>query len=155
MSVTIDRESLLAEVDGSLTLARVEAELASHAITLDIEGARGANETIASWLARGAQGARDTWLDPADHLVAGLELRLHDGTRVSIRPAPRRAVGPDLMALVVGMGERYAKVERAWLRIHRVGVRRPDVGRLAIDLDPPLQPGETRLLETLATCLER
>jgi alkyldihydroxyacetonephosphate synthase len=154
MSVTIDRKSLLAEVDAGLTLREVETQLASSELTLDVEGAQTSNETIASWLARGAKGARDAWLDPADHLVAGLEMRLHDGTLVAIRPAPRRAVGPDLVTLVVGMEERYARVERVWLRVHRVGVKRPNVGKLAVDLDPPLESGEKRLLEAIARSLE-
>jgi alkyldihydroxyacetonephosphate synthase len=153
VSITIDRDSLLVEVDGALTLGRVEAHLISSGLTLDVQGAKDSNETIASWLARGARGAREVWLDPADHLVAGLEMRLHDGTHVAIRPAPRRAVGPDLVALVLGMEERYAKIERVWLRVHRVGVKRPDLGKLAVDLDPPLGAGETRLLEAISESL--
>ena len=153
MSILLDRESLLVEVEGGETLGHLEAYLASSELTLDVEGATSPNDTVASWLARGARGARDAWLDPADHLLAGLEMRLHDGTHVAIRPAPRRAVGPDLVSLVVGMQERYATVERAWLRVQRVGVKRPDHGRLGVDLDPPLEAGETRLLGAIAKSL--
>jgi len=151
VSLVLDERSLLAEVDGSMTLAEVESALASSAMTLDVSGAESARETVAGWLASGARGARDAWLDPADHLVAGLDFRLHDGRGVVVRPAPRRSVGPDLIALVVGMGERFGKVERAWLRVHRVGVRRPNVGRLDVDKDPLLLPEEARLLEAIAT----
>ena len=35
--------------------------------------------TVADWLARGAPGAPTAFLDPADHLVAGLTARLADG----------------------------------------------------------------------------
>jgi alkyldihydroxyacetonephosphate synthase len=153
MKVTVDRKSLLAQVDGKMTLAEVEASLALSGLTLDVAGAKGNGRTIASWLAAGAEGARQAWLDPADHLVAGCEVVLKDGTRFEIRPAPRRAVGPDLVALVVGMSERFGAIERAWLRVHPVGVRRPDHGGLALDPDPPVSEGEAGLLDAIDSCL--
>jgi alkyldihydroxyacetonephosphate synthase len=150
VTLVLDAKSLLAQVDGAMTLAAVERELAKWAMTLDVEGAERSEETVALWLAGGARGARDAWLDPADHLVAGLELRLMDGRTVVVRPAPRRAVGPDLMALFVGMGERFGRVERAWLRVHPKGVKRPSVGRLAVEADPAVSEEEARLLEAMA-----
>jgi alkyldihydroxyacetonephosphate synthase len=150
MTLRLDRKSLLAQADGAMTLAEVEASLKDSGLTLGVLGATDSAQSVAAWLAAGAAGARETWLDPADHLVAGLVARLHDGRSIEIRPAPRRAVGPDLIALVVGMGERYAKVESAWLRVHPKGVKRPDLGRLAIDLNPPLDALESRLLEAIA-----
>jgi alkyldihydroxyacetonephosphate synthase len=151
MTFGLDEKSLLARVDGGATLAEVESHLATSGMTLDVEGASDSRETIAAWLASGARGARDAWLDPADHLVAGLDVKLSDGRSLVVRPAPRRAVGPDLIALIVGMGERYGKVESAWLRVHPKGVKRPDVGRLMVDPDPPLSPEEAGLLATLAS----
>jgi alkyldihydroxyacetonephosphate synthase len=150
MTLVVDAESLLACASGSMTLADVECELASSRLTLDVEGAKASRETVAGWLASGAPGAREAWLDPADHLVAGIDLRLHDGRAVTIRPAPRRAVGPDLLALVMGAAERFVRVERAWLRIHPVGVRRPNLGALAVDPDPPVSAEEARLLDAIA-----
>jgi alkyldihydroxyacetonephosphate synthase len=154
MTLALDEKSLLARVDGGATLAEIESALATSGMTLDVEGATDSRETIAAWLASGAHGARDAWLDPADHLVAGLEVKLHDGRSLVVRPAPRRAVGPDLIALIVGMGERYGKVASAWLRVHPKGAKRPDVGRLLVDLDPPLSPEEAGLLATIASELE-
>ena len=151
MSLWFDEKSLLVRVDGSMTLAEVEGVLARSGMTLDVEGAEGSRETVATWLASGARGARDPWLDPADHLVAGLDLLLHDGLEIVVRPAPRRAVGPDLIALVVGMGERFGKVERAWLRVHPARITRPSVGKLSVERDPLLLPDEARLLEAIAT----
>jgi len=155
MTLLLDRKSLLVRVDGGTTLAAVEAELESSGLTLDVRGAKASEETVAAWLAGGARGARSAWLDPADHLLAGMDVRLHDGRAIEVRPAPRRAVGPDLVALIVGMGERYAKVERAWLRVHASGVSRPDLGELAVDLDPPLDPAEARLMDAIALAVSR
>ncbi len=155
MRLVLDETSLLAQVDGTMTLADVEAAISISGLTLDVEGAASSEENVAAWLASGARGARDAWLDPADHLVAGLDVRLNDGRSLSIRPAPRRAVGPDLIALVVGMQERFGKVERAWLRVHRKGVKRPDVGALHVELDPALAEDEARLLGAIALELGR
>jgi alkyldihydroxyacetonephosphate synthase len=154
VTLVLDEKSLLARVDGGATLAEVESALATSQMTLDVEGATESRETVAAWLASGARGARDAWLDPADHLVAGLEVKLHDGRSLVVRPAPRRAVGPDLIALIVGMRERYGKVESAWLRVHPTGVKRPNVGSLLVDLDPPLSPEEAGLLAAIASELE-
>jgi alkyldihydroxyacetonephosphate synthase len=153
MSLWLDEKSLLARIDGSMTLAEVEGALAPSGMTLDVPGAETSPETVAAWLAGGARGARDAWLDPADHLVAGLDLRLHDGRRIVVRPAPRRAVGPDLIALVVGMGERFGKVEQAWVRVHPVGVKRPSVGPVAVELDPAVSEEEARLLDAMTAQL--
>jgi alkyldihydroxyacetonephosphate synthase len=159
MKLTVDQKSLLVNVDGRTTLGELEASLAPLGLTLDvaldIAGAKAAEESVASWLAAGARGAREAWLDPADHLVAGCEVRLHDGSRLEVRPAPRRAVGPDLIALVVGMNERFAKVERACLRVHPVGVKRPNLGSLAVEPNPEVSPEEARLLDAMASRLAR
>jgi alkyldihydroxyacetonephosphate synthase len=152
--IELDATSLLAKAPGGMTLAAVEGELLGSGLTLDVHGAKESSETVADWLAAGARGARSAWLDPADHQVAGVDMTLHDGRTVHVRPAPRRAVGPDLIALVVGMGERFAKVDHAWLRVHPIGAVRPNHGELKVDLDPPVGQGEARLLHAIAARLE-
>jgi alkyldihydroxyacetonephosphate synthase len=154
VSLFLDKTSLLARVDGTMTLREVEETLATSGFTLDVAGAAASTERVADWLASGARGARDAWLDPADHLVAGLDARLLDGRPLVVRPAPRRSVGPDLIAMVVGMGGRFATVERAWLRIHPVNVARANVGALVADRNPKVTAEETRLLDLTRTALE-
>lgn len=154
MSLFLDRTSLLARVDGAMTLGEVEATLAPSGFTIDVEGATGSSERVADWLAAGARGARDTWLDPADHLVAGLDARLHDGRALVVLPTPRRSVGPDLIAMVVGMEGRFATLERAWLRVHPVDVARPNVGTLVGDRNPELTTEEAKLLDLTRAALE-
>jgi alkyldihydroxyacetonephosphate synthase len=145
---TLDRASLLVEVDAGTTLGTCEAALRAEGLTLGLEAADEAL-AVGPWLARGAPGARDPWTDPADHLVAGLTATLHDGRTLSVRPAPRRAVGPDLIALVVGMEERYARVERAWLRVHLVNAARAHAHALVGERNPPLTEGERVVLEAI------
>jgi alkyldihydroxyacetonephosphate synthase len=66
-----------------------------------------------------------------------------------IRPAPRRAVGPDLTALFVGAHDRFGRIDRAWMRVHLRGVPRPSTP-FDCDRDPPVSAGETALLDSIA-----
>jgi alkyldihydroxyacetonephosphate synthase len=149
----VDHESLLACVEGSLELAAIERLLASERVTLGLDEAPAPGVTLAEWLSHGAPGARDRWLDPVDQLLAGLDATLVDGTPLRIRPAPRRAVGPDLTALFVGARGRFGRIERAWMRVHASGVARPTAPPLRLDRDPPVSDGEQKLLDAIARSL--
>jgi alkyldihydroxyacetonephosphate synthase len=149
MSVVVDRTSLVAEVTASLTLAAVEVALANEGLTLALAADAPMDLSVSAWLARGAPGARDPFRDPADHLVAGLDARLVDGNELRVRPGPRRAAGPDLVALFVGTAGRFGEIVRAHLRVHPVGVRRPEAAAFARTPEPPLNEGERALLDAV------
>jgi alkyldihydroxyacetonephosphate synthase len=147
-STSIDHQSLLVCVNGSVDLASLEHLLNSADLTLSAQ-VPSPSVPVSLWLARGAPGSRDRWLDPVDHLVAGLDATLRGGRQISIRPAPRRAVGPDLIALFVGSGERFGRIDRAWLRVHPRGASLPTSSPFDHDRDPPLGPQEGALLDGL------
>ena len=146
--ITVDRTSLLVEVEASVRLGECEDTLRAGGLTLGVDPVD-RDATVGEWLARGADGAPDSWSDPADHLVAGIQATMKDGRRLSIRPAPRRAVGPDLIALLVGMRGRFATIERAWLRVHSAAGDRARVHPLAYDRDPAVGEDESRLLDAI------
>lgn len=149
MSFELDRVSLLVRVPGAAILEAIEQMLAGEGLTLGIADATGV--PVAEWLATGAPGAPSGFADPADHLVAGLTATLADGSSIlEVRPSPRRAVGPDLIALCVGARERFASIDHVWLRVHRRGVRRVALPIDHLDLDPPLSNEETILLDAIA-----
>jgi alkyldihydroxyacetonephosphate synthase len=149
-AVRVDRASLLAELEGATTLLQCEAALEVQGLTLGLGPDADRALDVATWLARGAPGARDPWSDPADHLVAGLEARLLDGRPLVVRPCPRRAVGPDLVALVVGMNERFATVTRAWLRVYPRDADPVRPHRLDHERNPPITDAETALIDAIA-----
>lgn len=161
MSFEIDRASLLVRVPGAATLASIERAVADAGLTLALDAdvlARCGGDTIGAWLARGAPGAPSAFADPADHLVAGLTATLGDGASVlEIRPSPRRAVGPDLLALCIGAQDRFASIDRVWLRVHQPDARRPALPKTLerLDLDPPLSDEENDLLDAIARELAR
>jgi alkyldihydroxyacetonephosphate synthase len=156
-SLDVDATSLLACADGRLDLATLERRLAAQGLTLDagVDGTStaAASPTVAEWLARGCPGTRDRWMDPVDQVVAGLDATLADGRPLRIRPAPRRAVGPDLTALFLGAAGRFGRVDRAWLRVHPLGVPRPTSHPFQVDRDPPVSPGEASLLDATEAAL--
>lgn len=147
--VSVDRASLLAAIAGNITLGSAEQRLRDHGLTLDLDGAD-ASTTLAAWLAAGARGARDRWLDPADQLLAGFDATLRDGRPLSVRPTPRRAVGPDLSALFLGTHDRFGRIDRAWMRVHPAGVARPTSPAFSCERDPPVSAGEHSLLDAIS-----
>lgn len=152
MSIEIDVTSLLVGVHGETTLAAIEAVISAEGLTL---GVPASDTTVAQWLAAGAPGAKSTFADPADHLVAGLTAKLTNGRRLEVRPAPRRAVGPDLVALLFGAGERFGSIEHVWLRVHRKDAPRVEVPVTVADLEAPVSKEEASLLEAIGRELSR
>jgi alkyldihydroxyacetonephosphate synthase len=140
---------------GDATLAEVERALARAGLTLGLgPDAPPPDTTVDAWIAAGARGAPDPWLDPVDHLVAGFTARLASGAALEVRPAPRRAVGPDLFALFLGMEGRVGAITSAWLRAHAARAPRdataPRPMPTAIPRDPPLGEREAAWIDEVA-----
>jgi len=116
----IDRSSQLVHASGEATLAEVERALGREGLSLALgEGTPPLESTtVDAWIAGGAHGAPDPWRDPVDHLLAGFSARLASGAELEVRPAPRRAVGPDLFALFLGMEGKVGTIRSAYLRGH-------------------------------------
>jgi len=152
----LDLESLLVEVDARTTLGDIEVAISSDGLTLGVANLASQREkTVATWLGEGAPGASDPWLDPADHLVAGLDATLPDGSELSIRPAPRRSTGPDLVALALGTHNRVIVISRAWLRVHHRDIPRPTTDPFHMERNPPVSADEAALLEAIRRELVR
>jgi len=147
VSFVIDRSSLLVDVPGTMTLAAIEQTIGVEELTLGL--AAMPDTTVADWLAAGAPGAPPALVDPADHLLAGLTATLKDGRILEVLPGPRRAVGPDLVALFVGANDRFGRIERAWLRVHLRTAAPVRMSLPAYPLDPPLNDGESALLSRI------
>ncbi|MBW2456463.1 MAG: FAD-binding oxidoreductase [Deltaproteobacteria bacterium] len=128
----LDQASLLVHVAGEATLAEVEQVLEPQGLTLGCgeDGPDRATTTVNDWLAAGAPGAPDPWLDPVDHLVAGFSVAMPHGLALQIRPSPRRAAGPDLFSLFFGTGGRAGRFHTAHLRAR---------GKTAAPLETPIE----------------
>lgn len=142
----LDAQSLLAEVDAQLSIGAVEALLSRRGLTLGLSGGIDWSSSLAVWVARGAPGAKDPWADPVGSLVAGFEASA-GGVEVNVRSAPRRATGPDLLALFAGAQERVGVVERVTLAVTECRARVPRAQPFNWDRDPPLSSTEARAFD--------
>lgn len=151
--MTLDEISLLLETDGAELLAAVEDFATAKGLTLGFDvDAELAAMTVANWIAKGSPGARSPFADPADHVLAGLVGTLGPRT-IDIRPGPRRAVGPDLVALFAGTGDRLGRVTKAWLRVHRRDAARPQMDLPRLDLDPSVTESESHLVDAIRAAM--
>jgi alkyldihydroxyacetonephosphate synthase len=153
MSMNLDDVSLLLEADGFESMADVEDYLTAKGLTLGFDvNAEVAAMSVANWIARGSPGAKSHFADPADHVLAGLVGTLGKRT-IDIRPGPRRAVGPDLVALFAGTGDRLGRVTTAWIRVHRREAEKPLMELPRVDLDPPITESESRLVDMIRAAM--
>lgn len=151
-AITVDVTSQLVDAPAESTLGAVEDALAGEGLTLALGGALPRDETVASFVEAGAPGAPSPFSDPADHLLAGLVAVGLRGDRLVVKPAPRRSVGPDLVALVHGQGGRFFRLESVWLRAWPIPGVRPSIEH-AVRPDPPLGDDERRLLDRVDEAL--
>ncbi len=148
----VDHDSGLAELDARLSLDEVwnlswktglELPLAPH-----VDGTL----SLAEWLAQGMPGAPSPWTDPVGRLLVGFEGRLRNGDTCFARPVPRRAEGPDMAGLFVGMLGHFGTIERATLELTRRGVRAA-VSSARTPPERPLEAAERAALDELARAL--
>ena len=112
--ICYDDTSLLVHVGAGCTLTSLANSLEKRGWSLRLPTAVHA-QSVGEWLARGAIGSRASQDDPVEQLVAGLTFVTASGEVVTIRPAPRRAVGPDLATAVIGARARLGVITAAWL----------------------------------------
>jgi alkyldihydroxyacetonephosphate synthase len=148
----IDRESLLVRVAADVSVAVLEDALRAEGLTLGLD-APPPSTGVGEWIARGAPAAPSPYADPASHLVAGfVATSARSGEILRVKPSPRRSVGPDLFALVFGLGGRFFALSEAHLVVRRIAadpVREPH----HVGGDPPLSEGEERLLAAIVGVL--
>ncbi|MCS6799259.1 MAG: FAD-binding protein [Myxococcota bacterium] len=112
--LAFDDVSRIVHVGAGASLVRLESDVRDRGLTLGVE-MPAADVCVAEWLALGAPGHRLVADDPVDQLVAGLDVVLPDGRAAFLRPAPRRATGPDLVAAFVGARGRLGVIVAAHL----------------------------------------
>jgi alkyldihydroxyacetonephosphate synthase len=125
-AVSVEPTSHVVRAEGGATLARVEEAVARKSLTLGLDARVDRATNVCAWIGRGAPGARNRDDDPVDQVLCGLDVVLADGTAMAIRPAPRRAVGPDLIAAIVGARGRLGVVTAAHLVVRPVAMGAPE-----------------------------
>lgn len=109
----IDESSRLIHVGAGALLTEVEALLRARAMSLALPYT--AKLPLHRALLAKLPGGVSPDDDPVRQLVVGVEAILADGRALSIRPAPRRAVGPDLTISLLKSGGELAFPLSFWL----------------------------------------
>ncbi len=148
----LDRVSGLATVDARLSLDEIANLAFKSGLALPLAGPVDGALSLAEWLASGMPGAPSPWVDPVARVLAGFEARLHSGVSCTQRAAPRRAEGPDLAGLFVGMRGRFGHIERATLALARRGVV-PNVDVGVLPAERPATMSERAALDELGRVL--
>jgi alkyldihydroxyacetonephosphate synthase len=146
--LAMDDISMLVDAPGESTLGSIEDLVRARGFTLRLDEGFDRTMSVASFIGAGCPGVVDPFFDPPDHAVAGFSATLRSGDILRIAPSPRRAVGPDLYALMHGTGERVGAMGRAHLRIHRTGLAARPLAH-TIESNPPMDARERTLSDKL------
>lgn len=149
----LDARSGLAEVDARLSLGAVESLLERTGLTLALTPDAPWTASVNKWVGLGFPGAKDSWLDPVAARVAGFEASA-SGVQARVRPAPRRATGPDLLALFAGTRGRIGDVERISLAVEARGAVAPRSSPFRWPRDSAVSPREARAFELVRRRLQ-
>ena len=126
--LSVDEISGIAHVEVGVTIGQLEHALARAGLVLRHEPPLDDNETVGQCLAELSDS------------ICGLETLLPDGRVVRLRPGPRRAVGPDLVALATLDAPRLLVTVAVYLRASRRGDE-PWVGWFAAEAAVPALAG--------------
>ncbi len=144
----LDERSRLAEVDATLTLGAVEGLLSRAGLTLGLASGVDVAQSIAGWVGAGYPGAEDAWADPVAARVTGFEATA-SGVHVRVHAAPRRATGPDLLALFAGTKGEVGGMTRVTLAAQPFGAARARAEPFHWSRDPAPSNGERQAFELL------
>ena len=116
--VAVDVPSGIVEVLAGTFGPDLEAELATHGLSVGHFPQSFDIATVGGWVACRGAGQYSTRYGKIDEMVAGLEVVLADGAVIRTGVAPAAATGPDLGRLFLGAEGTLGIVTRAWLRAH-------------------------------------
>lgn len=153
----LDALSACCSLPGGLRLSEAEAWLRERGHTLGLAAANWNEDqklSVDQWIGLGMPGSPDRYADPSGARLSGFTASLTSGVRIALRPAPRRAVGPDLSALFTGTGGAFGRVESATLAAPRIGAGQAVALPWSGERNPPLDPSESAALERARAELE-
>lgn len=142
---SLDRTSQIADFDARVTLDEASNLAFKNGLSLPHGEGQGSLR-LGDWVGQGFPSSASRWADPVSHPLAGFEAVLSSGAAFTERAAPRRAEGPDLSALFVGMRGRCGELARVTLVLGRAGVQ--------VEASPGPEPSERPPSATEAIALE-
>jgi alkyldihydroxyacetonephosphate synthase len=115
--LAIDDVSKLATVQAGMNGERFEAHLNNLRYTAGHLPQSLSMSTVGGWASCRGAGQASGRYGKIEDIVVGLKVALPDGELLTIRPAPRRAVGPNLQELFLGAEGTFGIIVELTLRI--------------------------------------
>jgi alkyldihydroxyacetonephosphate synthase len=112
----VDAESLTATFQAGIDGPSLERALASHGLTLGHFPQSFEHSTLGGWIAARSSGQQSDGYGGIDALLVSVKLVTPRGELVTLR-VPRRAVGPEVNALVLGSEGTLGVIVEATLRV--------------------------------------
>jgi alkyldihydroxyacetonephosphate synthase len=116
--INLDETSLVAEFDAGIMGANLELELNHRGYSAGNIPQSLFCSTLGGWISTRAAGQFSTKYGKIEDMVLGMEVVLPDGSLLSIKPVPRRSVGPSLRDLFLGGEGTLGIVTKATLSVH-------------------------------------
>ena len=116
--LNLDGLSLVAEFEAGVMGANLELELNNRRYSAGNIPQSLYCSTLGGWISTRAAGQFSTKYGKIEDMVLGMEVVLPDGNLLSIKPVPRRSVGPSLKDLFLGGEGALGIVTRATISIH-------------------------------------
>ena len=113
----IDKTSLLLTCAVDQPLASLERRLNREGFTLGYRPAKGGRTTLRQALEKRIPNRDALLYGEIEDLCVSLKA-IRKGEDLITRNVPRAATGPDFKKILIGSGARYAKIDKAVLRIH-------------------------------------
>ena len=122
----IDTKSRLVTVGAGVTGPQLRTALEQSGFMLGHEPQSHDISTVGGWVATRACGQLSARYGGIEELVAGLEAELPGGRTIRTKVAPRRSVGPDIGALMLGSEGTLGIVTAVTLRVTPIPESRTD-----------------------------
>lgn len=120
----LDEESMTVHAQAGIVGVELEERLNARGYSLGHVPTSMSNATLGGWLSTRSAGLLSSRYGRITDLCLGATAVLADGRVVHTRLAPRRAVGPDLLQLLLGSEGTLGVIGSAHLRLHRLPLHR-------------------------------
>jgi alkyldihydroxyacetonephosphate synthase len=152
----LDARSQLLDVSAECSLDEAENVARRAGLTLGLSSVTQFDtaRSLGDWSSAGCPGSPDPFQDPVRHSIAGYVATLGQ-QRVVLGASPRRAVGPDLSALIIGARGELGHFDRLVLSLARRSAHHVQLGSPQFDRNSALGESEQRAWKTLVGVLGR